>query len=172
MHIIAFSENTSRKQTLTFLTFFLHTLWTFMSSNDLWVLNHVVCPGEGMERKKIPSSKTLLLYYSSLCTLWLGATAIWPLWKFNAAADHRVSGIQTTSELLRESICHPASPENINGLTQARLGEGNNVFSFPWQASLYKIKFIFYLLKFWPKWRGTHWFFYSAITAVANFFPS
>lgn len=37
--------------------------------------------------------------------------------------------------------------------------EFNNVFSFLWQASLYKIKFIFYLLKFWPKWRGTHWFF-------------
>lgn len=119
MHITAFSENTGRKQTLTFPTFFLHALWTFMSSKGLWVLSHVVSPEE-TERKNPPKPEALLLHYSSLCTLPLWTTAVWP----NTAAGHKVSGIQTTSELLRESIHHPASPENINGLTQTRLGEG------------------------------------------------
>lgn len=46
---------------------------------------------------------------------------------FSTAVGHKVSGTEATSELLRESIHHPAHPEDINGLTQTRLGKGIKV---------------------------------------------
>lgn len=66
MYIVAFWENTGMKQTLFFLIFFLHTLWIFMSSNAVWLLSHVVCPGECMEGKKPHLNPKLYSYVISV----------------------------------------------------------------------------------------------------------
>lgn len=126
MHIVAFSENTGMKQALSFLIFFPHTLWTFMSSKALWLLSHVVCPGECMEgKKKPPNAKALFLLFLSLhhCNL--------TLLKVQHSAGHGVFGIQTTLELLRESIQHLL--KILKGglrLGLAKTLEFNNVFPF------------------------------------------
>lgn len=74
--------------------------------------------------KKYPAQK-LCSYIIPLSALYdLGPLQSDPYESSTQPPGHGVSGIQTTSELLRESICHPASPENINWLTQTRLGEG------------------------------------------------
>lgn len=146
MHIIAFSENTDRKQALTFLTFFLRTLWTFMSSKGLWALSHVVCAGESMERKTptLTRSFTYIIplsapyhsgplqsdpYESSaqqLATRFLASRQLQSCWENLSIIQH----------LLKISVGWLRL-----GLVKAL--EFNNMFSFPWRASLYKIKFIF-----------------------------
>lgn len=84
-------------------------------------------------QEKAWKEKNLIQTWSFTLTLFLSlhfttlAHCNLTIQKFNTAAGHQVSGIQTTSELLRESIYHPASPENSTALTQAGLGEGIRV---------------------------------------------
>lgn len=88
------------------------------------MLRHVVLPGEGTERKKPTQTRTVTItLFFSLHLTTLGHCNL----TLMKAAGHKVSGIQTISELLRESTHHPSCPESINGLTQTRLGEGIRV---------------------------------------------
>lgn len=83
---------------MSFLTFFLHTLWTFMSSKAVWLLSHVVCPGECMEGKKSHLNPKLYSYIISVSAPlqsdpYESSTLSWP-WGFwhsdNIGAAERI----------------------------------------------------------------------------------